>query len=323
MTAVELDELRVELAQARADMRAAVRRTRGMGAVALAALTGTVLLAARPAAPALAPDTLPTRLAADEARLRAVEQKTAPLITTGDAHRGYLLRISTANVQIVNGMGSTSTADGLGNLIIGYDHGVGVASGSHNLVLGDFQTYESYGGLVAGQGNTLLGPYASVLGGQSNTAAGSFSCVVGGQNNVTGAFDRTGRATGHRDGSSFGADATVGGGFHNTAGGPNAAVGGGFHNTAGGGSAWVGGGQGNLAAGPAAWVGGGTGDLAGGGGDTGGEPAGTSGATGSASAGPLPGGYVIDIIAGTVTFTYDDGTRPTLLGPTLLGRSSL
>jgi hypothetical protein len=56
------------------------------------------------------------------------------------------------NVQIVNGTGATDSANGLGNLFLGYNtsHGVSVGRiGSHNVVLGDEQSYENTQEVVA------------------------------------------------------------------------------------------------------------------------------------------------------------------------------
>ncbi|MGI9200232.1 MAG: hypothetical protein ACR2QL_04185 [Woeseiaceae bacterium] len=126
------------------------------------------------------------------------------------------------NVQVVNGVGSTPTINGLGNVIIGYDetklpspHGrnqyvcsegsafsvgsiltkedcVGQGfdwylnhkSGSHNLVVGGWHNYSQFGGLVVGSGNTINGRYATVTGGAGNTASGNYSSVSGGQLNA-------------------------------------------------------------------------------------------------------------------------------------------
>ena len=57
------------------------------------------------------------------------------------------------NVLVVNGLGSTDSINGLGNLSVGYDEPRFPASdksGSHNLIVGPFHNYSSYGGFVAG-----------------------------------------------------------------------------------------------------------------------------------------------------------------------------
>jgi hypothetical protein len=93
------------------------------------------------------------------------------------------------NVQIVNGTGSTESANGRGNLIVGYNAGAGSKSGSHNVVVGSKNSYSSYGGVIAGNGNTASGKFTSVIGGASNTAQGDYSTVVGGEkNNASGSF---------------------------------------------------------------------------------------------------------------------------------------
>ena len=86
------------------------------------------------------------------------------------------------NVQVVNGAGKTATANGEGNLIIGYDENEAKheQSGSHDLVLGEEQTFTSFGGLVAGWGSSVTGSFASVTGGEDNSASGDRSSVSGG-----------------------------------------------------------------------------------------------------------------------------------------------
>jgi hypothetical protein len=94
------------------------------------------------------------------------------------------------NVQIVNGTDFTNGApNGTGNLIIGYNaiRNEGNATepcpsdleteiycnrriGSHMLVIGDYNNYTSFGGLVVGYRNETAAAYASVSGGYLNTA---------------------------------------------------------------------------------------------------------------------------------------------------------
>ena len=154
------------------------------------------------------------------------------------------------NVHIVSGSGSTTdggTLLGLGNLILGYnalgnDLGAGdVRTGSHNLVLGDFNNYSSYGGLVTGSDNAISGRYASVSGGAINTASGPYSSVSGGRLNAATNFE-----------------ASVSGGDSNTASGDTASVSGGQGNTASGFYASVSGGRLNAASGDRSSVSGGS-----------------------------------------------------------------
>ena len=125
------------------------------------------------------------------------------------------IRFSGVNVQIVNGEGTSTTTNGEGNLVLGYDETPGTQTGSHNLVVGDRQTFTSFGGLVAGIGNTISSKYATVVGGQDNVASGEASAVSGGVNN---------RATELW--------ASVSGGDLNSAGGVGASVQGGEKNAA-------------------------------------------------------------------------------------------
>ena len=62
----------------------------------------------------------------------------------------------TGNLYIVNGLGSTTTTNASGNLIVGYNetgnlHG-DARTGSHNIVVGAQQSFSSYGGAGGGTG---------------------------------------------------------------------------------------------------------------------------------------------------------------------------
>ena len=126
------------------------------------------------------------------------------------------LRVAGANLQIVNGLGSTDTVNGVGNLILGYDESRGSGdfycslgqytnettcttnggtwstnhkSGSHNAVIGAQQNYSRYGGLVAGAVNTINGVGAAVGGGSFNAASGDYASVGGGNSQLaSGAY---------------------------------------------------------------------------------------------------------------------------------------
>ncbi|HVK04399.1 MAG TPA: hypothetical protein VM490_13055 [Armatimonadaceae bacterium] len=145
---------------------------------------------------ALAQETA-ARQSADAAlanRASALENKTQYLSVSGtDTY------FTGTNVHIRNGLGATngnpanplSTAptqvNGLGNLIVGYnaDFGFNNTSGSHNLVMGDANSFSSFAAIVAGQDNRASAPYASALGGRSNQAQGPYSAIVGGAFNIT------------------------------------------------------------------------------------------------------------------------------------------
>jgi hypothetical protein len=145
---------------------------------------------------------------------------------TYDTSNGYPVALFRGiNVQIVNGTGQTQTANGLGNLIVGYNRpsagsfvcslgtadseadcraGGGVwaqshKSGSHNIVGGDFNSYSSWGGVILGAENAILGPYSTVLGGARNRAGGSLSSIGGGSSNTaTGVYGTVGGGLSNR-----------------------------------------------------------------------------------------------------------------------------
>ena len=109
------------------------------------------------------------------------------------------IRFSEVNLQVVSGLGATNghpsdpnltsgltATNGLGNLIIGYDENNGTLAkvGSHNLVVGSYSTYESFGGAVLGANNSIQGPYCVVSGGIANTAKGLHCSVTGGSENL-------------------------------------------------------------------------------------------------------------------------------------------
>ena len=88
------------------------------------------------------------------------------------------------NVHVRNGLDTTNTVNGSGNLIVGYNGATGdlLRGGSHNLVVGSEHSHSSYGGLVAGFAKTISGAYTRVSGGENNVASGEFATVGGGLN---------------------------------------------------------------------------------------------------------------------------------------------
>jgi hypothetical protein len=131
-------------------------------------------------------------------RIEGLEYKLEHLSRNGNE-----LWIAGANLYVVNGEGRTEHANGLGNLIVGYNERRGglqdVRTGSHMLVVGRNLNYTQFGGIVVGQQNTASGAYASVIGGYGNTASGNFASVSGGYDNtasgelssVIGGYDST------------------------------------------------------------------------------------------------------------------------------------
>ncbi|MFZ4508384.1 MAG: hypothetical protein ACOYON_11885, partial [Fimbriimonas sp.] len=140
--------------------------------------------------------TLSTQGNVANSRLDALENKTQYLLVSGTdtIFRG-------TNLYVQSGLGNTSgegldsrgrpdgitRTNGLGNLVLGYNESVGFdRSGSHNLVLGQYNGYSSYSGIVVGQYNRITAPYSSIYGGQNSGAFGHGSVVFGGSNNTAG-----------------------------------------------------------------------------------------------------------------------------------------
>jgi hypothetical protein len=218
-------------------------------------------------------------IAALEARVAALEAKLAAVSYDSSAN---LLRVTGANVQILDGSGDThGTVNGLGNLILGYNGGAQTRSGSHNLVIGDSHTYTGSGGFVGGGGNTISGGsvfagsgntasggqssvtggfgntasdlWTSVTGGANNRATGSGASVSGGTNNVAGPASFA-SVTGGRLNVASGFEASITGGRDNTASNEWASVTGGSANTASGARASVTGGESNVASAQHQWL---------------------------------------------------------------------
>jgi len=152
------------------------------------------------------------------------------------------------NVQVVNGMGETQTANGTGNLIVGYNRArggqpvcsigyfatqaecsakgghwaVSHKSGSHNIVGGDFNSYSLWGGLLLGTQNAINAPFSVVAAGSGNVASGDLSSITGGSFNTSSAI--------------YG---SVAGGLNNTAKGEFSSVGGGSSRQATGSYNWT------------------------------------------------------------------------------------
>ncbi|HOX06842.1 MAG TPA: hypothetical protein PK280_10605 [Planctomycetota bacterium] len=174
-----------------------------------------------------------------EARIAALESKTAPMTRADDD-----VFFNGVDVHIRNGAGSTATKNGRGNLIIGYDEARVAGSdksGSHNLVVGPEHNYKSYGGLVAGRGNEVSGPYATVSGGDGNLASGNAASVSGGAGCT--AQGSCSSVAGGMMNQATGNWSSVSGGHTNTASNNQATVSGGHQNTASGECSTVSGGK--------------------------------------------------------------------------------
>jgi hypothetical protein len=197
----------------------------------LAGLLAVLTLVSLPLPLGIAQNTLEGRLAALEDKLAPVTRVDTDLFITG------------VNLHIRNGQQETHTANGLGNLIVGYNEprsrGTNTRTGSHHVVIGMRHNFAAYGGLVVGLANEINGPWAAVSGGTENTAYGAHASVSGGTGNI----------------ASNGA--SVSGGLNNTANGAHASVSGGIDNGAIGDFASVCGGRANLAVGAESSVSGG------------------------------------------------------------------
>jgi hypothetical protein len=188
-----------------------------------------------------------------EARLATMEQLLIHLSRDGND-----LTLTGANLHVVNGLDTTETSNGLGNVIIGYNEerpSDNIRTGSHTLVIGKENNFSSYGGMVVGFSNTTSGAYSSVSGGASNTASGSRSSVSGGFQNTASGFQSS--VSGGWMNTADGPQSSVSGGFQNTASGFESSVSGGFQNTASGAVSSVSGGRMNTASGSQSSVSGG------------------------------------------------------------------
>jgi hypothetical protein len=130
-------------------------------------------------------------------RISPLETKTESM-SIETVHGYKTVRFTHVNLQVVSGSGTTNgryssnnviDGKGLGNIIIGYNerNNGGVLDskdGYHNLVSGIRNTYNSYGGFIAGDNNVINAPYATVTGGNYNRAESLSSSVSGGFNTI-------------------------------------------------------------------------------------------------------------------------------------------
>lgn len=143
------------------------------------------------------------------------------------------------NVHVRSGEGATwgtgtryaGTVNGLGNLVVGYDEKYNEdKTGSHNLVVGPFHSYPSYGGFIAGSNNTVSGVYSAVSGGFGSEASGIESSVSGGGNNLASGMHSS--VSGGTSSGASGDGSAVSGGSIGEASGEGSSVTGGQYNYA-------------------------------------------------------------------------------------------
>lgn len=163
--------------------------------------------------------------------------------------KGPTITFTGVNINIVNGLNQTRTANGVGNLIIGYNEEplapnfipleATDRSGSHCLVVGPYHTFGGPSGTpygttsacaVFGEYNRVVGYAQSVLGGSGNSAAyGVGNSVVGGLGNQ--AVGDGSSILGGNSNVTQGFQSTVSGGYWNTSGVDLASILGGRNNS--------------------------------------------------------------------------------------------
>jgi hypothetical protein len=150
----------------------------------------------------------------------------------GKHMKGPTITFKGVNINIVNGLNQTRSANGLGNLIIEYNEEplgpvylpleVDGRGGSHCLVVGQGHTFGGSGSfgvtsgcVVFGEYNRVVGNAESVLGGTENSAAyGSANSVAGGFNNQSTGVDCN--ILGGASNVATGFESTVSGGYWNS-----------------------------------------------------------------------------------------------------------
>ncbi|MEM1008243.1 MAG: hypothetical protein AAGJ35_04505, partial [Myxococcota bacterium] len=155
----------------------------------------------------------------------------------------HKVEIKNANLHVVNGTGNTTANNRFGNVLIGYNRNAASTTGSHNLLIGDQNSYSSYGGLALGSSNRLIGPYSMAVGnrntasiyaiatGANNAAIVPYATSIGGSNNTSNVTYGS-IFGGYENRVEFNPHATVVGGRRNFARGRYSAIVGGFNNIA-------------------------------------------------------------------------------------------
>jgi len=97
------------------------------------------------------------------ARIAVLEQKLAKVTVSNDTNNIYFTGV---NLNVISGSESTDgPVNGLGNIIVGYhenDLFNNSRTSSHNIVVGNYHGYPSYGGIVGDIGNVISGNSLSV-----------------------------------------------------------------------------------------------------------------------------------------------------------------
>ena len=250
-----------------------------------------------PVGPAVNIDALTARVAFLESEVASLKGRVAALeeasvfasdlssVVTYNKYNKTVI-FSGVDVQIINGRGGTYTADGKGNLIIGYNElsqrsnpycsngiyttqqtctlpnvwGLNQRSGSHNIIVGIGNDYTQYGSIVAGINSLSNGIVSNVLGGNTNAASGQYSVISGG--NFNSAYGDASSISGGGNGVASGYISSVSGGYNNNSSGIASSISGGVNNMSTAYDSSVSGGTNNTASGNASSVTGGFGNSA-------------------------------------------------------------
>jgi len=139
------------------------------------------------------------------------------------------ITIDGANLRIVNGLGSTESTNGLGNLILGYNEDTGALEcrgGSHNIVAGTDNGYEGFAGVVRGRDNFVDGGYSLIMTGTDNEIVGDASAIVSGwDQDVTGDSGAILGGVGNQIADESVADGVIAENFNTIVGGYNSRIG--------------------------------------------------------------------------------------------------
>jgi hypothetical protein len=124
-----------------------------------------------------------------QAQVNALESSSVPglgaYMSIDDS--AHTVLVSGANLQVVNGLGTDLSQNGLGNIIGGYNTPASESellerTGSHNIIVGQGHRYTGNCNLIGGQDNFASGTWGIVLGTQ-NDLAGIRNVMIGGSNN--------------------------------------------------------------------------------------------------------------------------------------------
>lgn len=133
--------------------------------------------------------TMQAQITALQTQVAALESSSIPglaayMSVDDSAHK---VLINGANLQVVNGLGTDLSQNGLGNIIGGYNTPAAESellerTGSHNIIVGQGQRYTGNCNLIGGQDNLASGTWGIVLGTQ-NDLGGIRNVMIGGSNN--------------------------------------------------------------------------------------------------------------------------------------------